>query len=111
MVNVTENPKAILKSIETVRPQDTLLCAGLAGKETVPPIITDFIVTKELRFQGVLSKRVEVVVAALKLVEPGKYPAQKIVTHKFPLKEAERALKTAGGELPGPRQIKVALLS
>lgn len=110
VVDVTGNPKAVLKSIELVRPQGTILCAGLMGRETVTPIITDLIVTKEVRFQGALSKGVEAVVAALKLVESGKYPVQKMVTHKFPLKEVERGLKTAGGEVPGARQIKVALV-
>jgi threonine dehydrogenase-like Zn-dependent dehydrogenase len=34
---------------------------------------------------------------ALKLVEARKYPIEKIVSHKFSLDEAEKAVQTAGG--------------
>jgi threonine dehydrogenase-like Zn-dependent dehydrogenase len=33
---------------------------------------------------------------AIRLVESGRYPIEKIVSHKFTLKDAEKAVKTAG---------------
>lgn len=109
VVDVTGNPKAILKSIELVRPQGTVICAGHVGPGNTTPIITDIITAKEIKFQGGSSNGFEDVTAALKLVESGKHSVQKMVTHKFSLRQAENAFKTAAGELPGSRPVKVAL--
>jgi hypothetical protein len=50
---------------------------------------------------------------AIKLVESQKYPIEKLVSHKFPLKETERALRSVKieGEIPtGEYPIKAAIL-
>jgi len=35
---------------------------------------------------------------ALRIIESGKYPLQKLSTHKFSIEETEKALLTIGGE-------------
>jgi alcohol dehydrogenase len=109
VVDVTGSPRAIVKSIDLVRAQGTVLCAGLAGSATEVPIITNKIVTKEIRFQGALSKGTEAVLAAIRLAETQKFPLEKMVTHIFPLSEVEQALRVAGSEVAGAHPIRVAL--
>ncbi len=50
------------------------------------------------------------VAPAIHIVESRKYPLERMVTHKFPLREAEKAVKTVAGEVEGEDPIKVVLL-
>ncbi|MDP2728669.1 MAG: alcohol dehydrogenase catalytic domain-containing protein [Dehalococcoidia bacterium] len=109
-VDVTGSSDAILKSLDMVRKQGTLVCAGLTGTGTVTPLPMDRIVLNEIRVQGVFSKGVDAVASAVKLVESRRYPLESMVTHKFPLKEAEQAVQAVGGEVPGVRPIKAVLI-
>jgi threonine dehydrogenase-like Zn-dependent dehydrogenase len=44
------------------------------------------------------------------LAESKKYSLEKMVTHRFSLKEAEKAVKVAGGETEGEDPIKVVIV-
>jgi alcohol dehydrogenase len=110
VVDVTGSPDAVLRSVELVGRMGTLILAGLAGPETVTPLVTDKLVWKEVRLQGVVSKGVEAVLAAIRLVESGRYPLEKMVTHTFSLPDAEKGLQAAGGELEGTYPIKTTLV-
>lgn len=110
VVDVTGSPQALQKSLDLVRPQGTILAAGLTGSETLTPLLVDKIVQKEICFQGARSKAAPAVLAALKLVESRKYPFEKFVTHRYPLDKAEEALKACGGDLPGVYPVKVAIV-
>lgn len=48
--------------------------------------------------------------AALRVIESRKYPIEKIVTHKFPLEEAEAVLRASGGDTPGVYPIKSVIV-
>ena len=50
------------------------------------------------------------VVPAVKILESRKYPLEKMVTHRFPLEEAEKAVKTVAGEVEGEDPVKMVLL-
>lgn len=108
VVDVTGSPQAIVKSLDLVRAQGTVLCAGITGTEA--RIMTDKIVMKEIRFQGALSAGAEAVLAAIRLAESKKFPLEKMVTHRFPLTEVKEALRVAGGEVAGAHPIRVALV-
>ncbi len=110
VVDVTGSGQAIQKSLEMVRKQGTVICAGLAGVRNLTPLPTDSILSREIRFQGVLSKGTEAVIAAIKLIESGRYPLEKMVTHKYPLEAAEEAVRAVGREVPGISPIKAILV-
>jgi alcohol dehydrogenase len=110
VLDVTGDPTAIETAIELARPQGTILLAGLSGGGKASSIVTEKLIYKELKIQAVISKGTEAVAAAVKLVESGKYPFEKMVTHTFPLKEVEKGLQTAGREIAGVEAIKVTLI-
>jgi threonine dehydrogenase-like Zn-dependent dehydrogenase len=69
----------------------------------------DKIVFKETRLQGVFSSDIVTMQPAIRLVESRKYPVDKIVSHVLPLDEAERTVKTTGGEVSEDYPIKVVI--
>lgn len=115
VLDVTGNPQGILKSIDLVKQQGTVVCAGVVsstkGSEDMStPIPTNKLVRNEIRFQGVHTSSAEAVVAAVRLVESGKYPIEKMVTHRFSLERAEEAVKTVGREVPGVFPVKAVIV-
>lgn len=110
VVDVSGSPEAVVKSVDMVRKQGTLVCGGLTGADTVTPLLMDKVVFNEIRVQGVFSKGTDAVAAAVKLIESGRYPVEKMVTHKFPLEQAEEAVRVTGRDVPGVYPIKAVIL-
>lgn len=108
VVDVTGNPQAIATSVGLVRPQGTVIVAGLTGGRSVP-LPTDEIALREVRLQGVFSKGNAAVAAAVALVESNRYPFERMVTHRYPLEDAEQALRVAAGEVENEPAVKVVL--
>jgi threonine dehydrogenase-like Zn-dependent dehydrogenase len=63
----------------------------------------------QIRLQGVQSKTGQAVAAAIKIIESGKYPLEKIMTRVYPLDDAREALRAMGREIEGFRPVKVAI--
>lgn len=110
VMDVTGNPKGAMTAIDLVKKKGTVILPGLYGMEKEIPLILDKIVYKEVRVQGVFSHDSRSVIPAIQLAESGKYPLEKMVTHRFPLKEAEKAVRVAGGEIKGEDPIKVVIV-
>jgi alcohol dehydrogenase len=98
VVDVTGDGRAIQKSLDLVKKQGIVVNAGITGADKLTPLPLDKILFKEIRFQGVYAKQTDAILSAIKLAESGKYQFEKMVTHVFPLEDAEKALKTVGGE-------------
>jgi threonine dehydrogenase-like Zn-dependent dehydrogenase len=64
--------------------------AGVTGGRQVS-LVTDTIVNKELQVIGGHGQAWEVE-DAVRLLNARKYPIEKLITHRFPLQEAERAM-------------------
>ena len=110
VVEVSGSPKGVAQAIDLARKQGTVVLGGLTGTKTLTSLPVDKVVLNEVRLQGAFSKGTEAIRAAVQLAEERKYPFEKLVTHKFPLAEAEKAVKYVGRELPGANPIKVVLL-
>jgi alcohol dehydrogenase len=110
VVDVAGSTKAIQNSIDLVKIGGTVVVATVTGTETVTPLIVDKIVHKEIKFQGVLASDATCMRRAIKLVEMRKYPIEKIISHKYSLEEAERAVKTAGGYFKDIRPTKCVII-
>ena len=99
--------KAISEAPRLVKALGTVVIPGLTGGKTVP-IVTDEIVTKELKIVGGLGQAWNVE-AAVKLLEEQKYPVRKMATHTLPLEDADKGLRLAANEIEGEDPIKVVL--
>ena len=114
VLDVTGSADGIVTSIDLVKKQGTLVCASILaatvdGKDATAPIPIERIVHNEVRFQGVFTSGGEATIAAIKLVESGKYPIEKMVTHKYPLEKAEEAIHAVAREVPGVLPIKAVI--
>ena len=110
VMDVTGKPEGAAAALDLVRKKGTVIIPGLYGMDREIPLVLDKMVFKEVKLQGVFSHDSESVVPAIYLAESGKYPLEKMVTHRFSLEEAEQAVKMAGGEIEGEDPIKVVII-
>ncbi|MCB2226777.1 MAG: alcohol dehydrogenase catalytic domain-containing protein [Desulfarculaceae bacterium] len=87
----------------------TLVLPGLYGMTTAIPLVLDKVVQKELKVLGAYSQDFESVEAAIKLAKRHKLPLAELISHRFPLAQAEQAVRLVGGEVPGEVPMKVVL--
>ena len=69
----------------------------------------DLAVTREIRIRGAFSQSYRSVEAAIKMAKSGRYPFADLISHRFPLKDAGKAIKLVAGEIEGPLPLKVVL--
>jgi alcohol dehydrogenase len=86
----------------------TLILPGIYKGKKVP-LNLDYAVLNEIRMFGVFSHDFRAVRPAIELVRQGRYPFGDMITHRFPLAEAERAVRLVAGEEEGEAPIKVLL--
>jgi alcohol dehydrogenase len=110
VMDVTGKPQGALTAIDILKKGGTAVLPGLYGTATQVPLLLDKVVLNEIRLQGVYSHDLNAVAPAIAIVESGRYPLEKMVTHRFGLDEAEKALRTAGSEIPEEQPIKVVLV-
>jgi alcohol dehydrogenase len=110
VIDVTGSPKGASTALDLVKKKGTVILPGLYGMDREIPLILDKVVYKEIKVQGAFSHDFSSVIPATRLAESGKYPIEKMVTHRFPLEGAERAVRVAGGEVEGEDPIKVVII-
>lgn len=110
VVDVTGKPAGLAAALDLARKRGTIVAPGMYGTNTEVPLLADKLIRKEISLKGVYSHDARSVKQAIKIVESGKYPLDELVTHKFPLKEADTAVRTAGGEIPGENPIKTVII-
>ncbi len=98
VVDVTGATASLPLALELARPMGTVIVGSNSGAEE-GRIVPSVIPVKELRVQGVNTHDTAAVRAAIKVVESGRYPIERMVTHRFSLEEAETAVLAAGGEV------------
>jgi alcohol dehydrogenase len=108
VIDVTGNPKSIPVSIDLVRKQGKVVIASLT--HSAIPITVDKIVDRDIKMMGVFTSDARSMGKAVKLVESRKYPLEKMVTHKFSLDEAEKAVQTAARYFKDANPIKCVII-
>ncbi len=109
VLDVTGSTEAIALSVMLVRPLGTIVCASSVAGNKPSAIVTNELVRKEVRFQGVWTHSMESTKQAMWLAETGKYPLEKFISHEFSLDEADKAVRAIGRELSDIDPIKVAI--
>ena len=92
VIDVTGSEKSPPAAAEAVRPLGTFVMAGSTAAATVQ-LPWNELVRKEVRAQGVNSHDQAAVRAAIALAASGRYPLDRMVTHRFPLTAADDALR------------------
>ena len=103
-------PEPIAEALYYAAMGGRIVLAGVKGFKPVPDFISDLVVAKELTIKGAFGVTSNAYRSAIRLIESGRIPVEKMHTHDFPLEEAERALKMLGGEIPGESSIHSCLL-
>ena len=104
-IECTGSAAAIQTGFKLVKPLGRFVLVGLAGGKEIG-IVTDRLVMNEITVLGGLGQSWDVE-DAMKLINTGKIPFHKMITHVFPVREAETALKMGLG--PPDDVIKMAL--
>lgn len=100
----------VVDALYCAAPGARIVLAGVKGFRSVPNFVSDLIVAKELRVFGALGVTSRAYRNAIRLIESGRLPLERLHTHDFPLTEAERAIQVLGGEIPGESSIHSCLI-
>ena len=65
---------------------------------------------KEVTVRGAIGVTYGAYAEAIRLIESGRVPLERLHTHQFPLRDAEEAIRTLAGEAPGPGAVHACLL-
>jgi threonine dehydrogenase-like Zn-dependent dehydrogenase len=104
----------VLDAVNAVRWGGTIVLAGLKGRSDDGPravsLPTDMLVNKGITVKGAFSVDAAAYMDAIRLIESGKFPLEKMQTHKFGLDDVEHAIQLLAGEVPGEDGIHVAIM-
>jgi len=111
VVDVTaETMTPIPAAIEIAKAGGTIVLAGVKGPGVhLQQVEHDRIFAKELTIKGVKNADYRSFEIAIKLIESGKYPLEKMHTHSFALGSLEHALLTLAGRVPGENAVSVSI--
>jgi threonine dehydrogenase-like Zn-dependent dehydrogenase len=102
--------EAVTQAVDMAKRGGRVVLAGTKGPKPVPDFLSDKVVGKELALLGAFGVDWPAYEAAVRLIESGKYPLERMHTHTLPLAEAERGLALLAGEVPGEQAVHVALV-
>ena len=84
----------VLDAIRMARPGGTVVLAGLKGPGGVPGFPTDEVAVRTLTVRGVRAVDHQSFRLAVRLLESGRVPLERLHTHHFPLDRAAEAVRT-----------------
>jgi threonine dehydrogenase-like Zn-dependent dehydrogenase len=87
-----------------------VVLAGVKGMKPVENFISDKVVLKELSILGAIGVTSSGYRAAIRLLESRRVPVEKLHTHSFALRDAERAIRTLAREIQGEESIHSCIL-
>ncbi len=88
----------------------TIVLAGVKGFKPIPAFVSDKIVMKEITIRGAIGVTSTGYTSAIRLIESGRRPLEKMHTHDFGLRDAELAIRTLAREIPDEESIHSCLL-
>jgi threonine dehydrogenase-like Zn-dependent dehydrogenase len=99
----------ILDAVAAVRWGGTIVLAGLKGGRKVE-LPSDMLVNKALTVKGAFSVNAAAYMDAIRLIESGQFPLEKMQTHRFGLGDVPHAIELLAGEVPGEDGIHAAIM-
>lgn len=95
-------------ALACVRHGGRVVQAGLKGPNPIE-IPTDTIVNKAINLVGAYGVDSRAYAEAIRIIESGRYPLEKLHTHTFGLDDAARAIDTLAGDVPGEEAVHVMI--
>ncbi|MEX1287480.1 MAG: alcohol dehydrogenase catalytic domain-containing protein [Acidimicrobiia bacterium] len=109
VVDVTSNDsEVVLTALDLVRPGGTVVLASTKGTNAIAQLFSDIIVLKELRLQGAFGASSTAYHWATRQIGTDDR-LDRMVSHEFPLDEADRAIQATAGLLGHDQLISVAV--
>ena len=100
----------VAESLYYVASGGRIVLAGVKGFRNVPDFISDLVVVKEVTIIGAFGVTCSGYEAAIRLIESGRVPIEKMHTHDFPLEQADLAIRTLAGEVDGEMSVHSCLV-
>jgi threonine dehydrogenase-like Zn-dependent dehydrogenase len=111
VVEVSSNSaEPVAEALHHVAMGGRIVLAGVKGFKSVPDFVSDLIVVKEVTIKGAFGVTSRAYKSAIRLIESGRVPIEKLHTHDFGLAEAEEAIQTLSGERGPESSIHSCLL-
>jgi len=111
VVEVSANAaEPVAEALHYVANGGRIVLAGIKGFKAVPEFVSDLVVVKEITIRGAFGVTSPSYAAAIRLIESGRVPLEKLHTHDFALEEAEEAIHTLGGEIPGVTSVHSSIV-
>jgi threonine dehydrogenase-like Zn-dependent dehydrogenase len=111
VVEVSANsPMPVAEALHHAAFGGRIVLAGVKGFKPVPDFVSDLIVVKELHLLGAFGVTSPSYAAAIRLIEAGRVPVERMHTHDFALEDAEHAIRLLAGEIPGEQSIHSCLV-
>jgi 2-desacetyl-2-hydroxyethyl bacteriochlorophyllide A dehydrogenase len=111
VIEVSANaPEPVAEALHYVAHGGRIVLAGVKGFKAVPDFVSDLVVVKEVTIVGAFGVTGPAYEAAIRLIESGRLPLERLHTHDFALEEADEAIRTLGGEVPGVTSIHSCLV-
>lgn len=102
--------KPVNDAIGAVKNEGTVVLAGMKGATNATPILTDDVVLRSIRLQGVFTVDTAAYRQAIRLVEQISGELPKVGTQTFGLEAAEDAIAKLAGWDGGPSALHVAIM-
>lgn len=102
--------KPVTDALAMVRPGGTVVLAGVKGFKAVDNFVSDLVVLKEINIRGAIGVTSTGYRSAIRLIESGRVPVERMHTHDFALADAALAIRTLGREIPGEESIHSCLI-
>ncbi|MCZ6710623.1 MAG: zinc-binding dehydrogenase [Gammaproteobacteria bacterium] len=102
--------KPVSDALSMVRSGGTVVLAGVKGFKAVENFVSDLVVLKEINIMGAIGVTSTGYKSAIRLIESGRVPFERMHTHNFDLADAELAIKTLAREIPDDESIHSCLI-
>jgi threonine dehydrogenase-like Zn-dependent dehydrogenase len=103
------SPQSVNDAVEIVARHGTIGLAGVKGTHRVTDLRIDAIMEKSARILGTKGSPWRATEAAIRMIESGRLPLEKLHTHTIPLEQTEQALRILAGEVPGEQPIHITI--
>jgi threonine dehydrogenase-like Zn-dependent dehydrogenase len=103
-------PEPVRDAVDCCAPGGTVVLAGVKGMKPVPNFVSDKVVLKEITLRGAIGVTWDAYERAIRLIESRRLPLDRLQTHRFPLRDAERAVRTLAGDVAGEHAVACCLL-